>query len=189
MDVTVVIATHNRADELTGTLERLRALPERPPVIVVDNASGDGTVERVRASHPWVSVIALVRNLGAAGRNVGVRQASTPYVALSDDDSWWSAGALPRATALLDEHPDVGLVAAHILVGPNHRPDPTCLLMRDSRLPAMNGVPGARSSGFSPAPRSSAARRSWPRAASSHGWVSVPRKRCSRSTWLAPAGT
>src|SRR5688572_23074610 len=41
--VTVVIATRNRRDSLATTLRHLRALPERPPVVVADNASTDGT--------------------------------------------------------------------------------------------------------------------------------------------------
>ena len=61
---------------------------------------------------------ALARNVGAAVRNAGVRRARTPYVAFSDDDSWWQPGALRRAAAALDADPRLGLVAARTLVGP-----------------------------------------------------------------------
>lgn len=87
--VTAVIATRNRRSELCATLERLSALPERPEIIVVDNGSRDGTAQAVRRSFPRVELITLRRNQGACARNVGVRRAGTPYVALSDDDSWW----------------------------------------------------------------------------------------------------
>jgi hypothetical protein len=55
--VSVVIATRNRGPELLGTLARLRALHEPPPVVVVDNGSVDGTAELVRAHHPGVQVV------------------------------------------------------------------------------------------------------------------------------------
>src|SRR5919112_1820141 len=103
--VSVVIATRNRGPELLGTLARLRALPEQPPVVVVDNGSTDGTAELVRAHHPEVQVVGLRRNRGGAARTVGARLAHTPYVAFSDDDSWWAPGALRRAVTLLDRHP------------------------------------------------------------------------------------
>jgi N-acetylglucosaminyl-diphospho-decaprenol L-rhamnosyltransferase len=55
--VAVVIATRNRGPELLGTLTRLRALSERPRIVVVDNGSTDGTAELVRARHPDVQVV------------------------------------------------------------------------------------------------------------------------------------
>ena len=85
--VTVVIATRNRGPELLGTLARLRALDEQPPIVVVDNGSTDGTSELVRTHHPGVQVVGLRRNRGAAARTVGARLVDSPYVAFSDDDS------------------------------------------------------------------------------------------------------
>src|SRR5919204_1901414 len=120
----VVVATRNRAGELLGALTRLRALPERPPVVVVDNGSTDGTAARVRAHHPWVELVELPRNLGAAARTVGARRTRAPYVAFSDDDSWWAPGALAAAAALLARHPRPALVAARGLVGPEPRAGP-----------------------------------------------------------------
>ena len=90
--VTVVIATRNRCQALTCTLDKLAALRPPPPVIVVDNGSADGTVQAVRRRFPAVQVLALCRNLGAAARNLGVQATRTPYVAFCDDDSWWPPG-------------------------------------------------------------------------------------------------
>jgi GT2 family glycosyltransferase len=75
--VGVVIATRDRAPDLLRTLRRLRALPERPEVAVVDNASGDGTADLVRRHAPWARVVALDRNLGAAARTHGARALAT----------------------------------------------------------------------------------------------------------------
>jgi GT2 family glycosyltransferase len=146
--VTVVIATRDRRASLLATLERLAALPERPPVVVVDNASSDGTPAAVRAAWPGVRVVALARNAGAAARTAGARLAATPFVAFSDDDSWWAPGALARAADLLDRHPAMGLIAARVLVGPQERLDPTCAAMARSPLAAPAGAPGPAVLGF-----------------------------------------
>jgi GT2 family glycosyltransferase len=146
--VTVVVATRDRREQLLASVGRLVALPERPHVVVVDNGSGDGTPEAVRTAYGQVTVIEARRNLGAVARTVGVRAARTPYVAFSDDDSWWEPGALARAAAVLDTHPGVGLLAARILVGEEGRLDPVCQLLRDSPLPRPPGLPGPAVLGF-----------------------------------------
>jgi GT2 family glycosyltransferase len=124
--VTVVVVTRDRRASLLRTLDRLRALPERPPVIVVDNGSADGTAAELRERRPEVRLIRLAANLGSAGRTAGVLAARTPYVAFSDDDSWWEPGALRRAAELLDRAPQLGLLAARITVHPGLREDPIC---------------------------------------------------------------
>ncbi|HET9257638.1 MAG TPA: glycosyltransferase family 2 protein, partial [Pseudonocardiaceae bacterium] len=140
--VTVVIATRNRCPELIRTLRHLRALAPPPPVVVVDNGSTDGTAQAVREEFSEVVVLELPRNYGASARNLGVLAARTPYVAFSDDDSWWAPGALRQAATVLDNHPDLGLVAARTLVGPQERPDPVTTLMRHSPLPRRADSPG-----------------------------------------------
>jgi GT2 family glycosyltransferase len=145
--VTMVIATRNRVAELRRTLDRLAALPEKPPVIVVDNASHDGTAATVESEYPDVTVLRLRRNHRAAARNRGVRRAATRYVAFSDDDSWWDAGSLRRACGLLDRHPEVGAVAARTLVGAAAADDPVNEALAASPLPA-DGLPGPRVLGF-----------------------------------------
>lgn len=145
--ITVVIATRNRRPGLCATLERLCALPEQPPIIVVDNGSRDGTAAAVRLAFPRVELVLLRRNRGACARNVGVRRARTPYVALTDDDSWWEPGALARAVEVLDASPRAGIVAAATLVGPQNTPDPINALMAASPL-ARGPLPGPRVLGF-----------------------------------------
>lgn len=146
--ISVVIATRDRRVSLDATLGHLGALAEAPRVIVVDNGSGDDTVAHVRSAHPGVRVIALGSNRGAAARTCGVELADTPYVAFSDDDSWWEPGALGRAADLLDAYPRLGLLAAHVLVGPSGRTDPTCLAMAGSPLEARVALPGPSVLGF-----------------------------------------
>jgi GT2 family glycosyltransferase len=144
--VGVVVLTHDRPWELARTLERMLALPERPPVVVVDNgATADG---ELGARFPGIEVLRLPRNLGAAGRNAGAAMLTTPYVAFCDDDSWWAPGALCRAADLLDGDPRLGLVTGKVLVGSDERIDPTCTEMARSPLPAAPDLPGRAVLGF-----------------------------------------
>jgi GT2 family glycosyltransferase len=142
-DLTVVVATRNRRERLAETLDRHEA-----PVILVDNASDDGTPGYVRHRYPHVRVVRLDRNEGAAARNVGVRLAGTPFVAFADDDSYWAAGALDRAAGLLRAYPRAGLLAARILVGPEARLDPVSAAMAAAPLGLPPGEPGPPVLGF-----------------------------------------
>src|SRR5918997_2085155 len=103
--VGVVVITYQRREEALACVARLRALPEQPPVVLVDNGSTDGTAAAIRARFPRVDVVALGENLGAVGRNVGVDRLGTPYVAFCDDDTWWEPGSLRRAADLLEACP------------------------------------------------------------------------------------
>jgi GT2 family glycosyltransferase len=139
--VTVVIITRNRRPELVKTLDRMTALPERPPIIVVDNASADGSAEAA-ACFPGVSVIRAGQNLGAVGRNIAVAKSETPYVAFCDDDTWWEPGALARAADLLDACPGLASVTGLILVEPFGTEDPLTPELRHSPIPAPPWLPG-----------------------------------------------
>ncbi|MBO3739855.1 glycosyltransferase family 2 protein [Actinoplanes flavus] len=140
--VSVVVITWQRRAEALACLSRLRDLPERPHVVLVDNGSTDGTAAAVRERHPDIEVVALRENLGAVGRNIGVRRTRTPYVAFCDDDTWWSPGSLSRAADVLDAHPRLALVNARIVVEPAGTEDPIVAELRDSPVPAPEWMPG-----------------------------------------------
>ena len=126
-----------------------RSLPQHTgPVILVDNGSTDATPELVAEAFPHVEVIALAKNRGAVGRNVGVKAARTPYVAFADDDSWWAPGALDRAAACFEAHPRLGLLAARTLVGEAELLDPTSAEMAASPLRQEVDLPGPSVLGF-----------------------------------------
>ncbi len=146
--VTTVVITHDRRDEVLGTLGRLLALPERPPVVLVDNASSDGTAEAVAERFPRVEVVRAGTNLGAAGRNLGARRAATPYVAFCDDDTWPDPGCLRHAVGVLDACPRLAILSGRVLVGPEDVEDPICAELEASPLPAEPGMPGPPLLGF-----------------------------------------
>ena len=140
--VGVVVITYERREEALACVARLVALPERPPVVVVDNGSTDGTAAALRARFPEVDVVALGENRGAVGRNVGIERLDTPYVAFCDDDTWWQPGSLERAADVLDAHPALALVNARIVVEPYGTEDPIVAELRHSPVPGPDWLPG-----------------------------------------------
>lgn len=140
--VAVVVITHQRRAEVLDALARLRSLPERPHVVLVDNGSTDGTAEAVRTRFPDVELVASPTNLGAVGRNVGVARLRTPYVAFCDDDTWWEPGALRTAADVLDAHDRLAVVTARIVVEPAGTDDPIVAELRDSPVRGPDWLPG-----------------------------------------------
>jgi GT2 family glycosyltransferase len=97
--VDVIIVNYNTRDDLVNCLGSL--LIPRPAslarLIVVDNASGDGSMAAVRAAWPDVETIALDRNVGyAAANNIAMRQATAPLVLLLNSDTIVPAHAIDR---------------------------------------------------------------------------------------------
>jgi len=136
----------NRAGEVARTVERLVALPARLHIVVVDNAS-DGAAAALRRCYPGVTVVRLDENLGAAGRNVGVRLCARPCVALCDD-TWWEPGSPARAADLFDAHPALEVLTGRVVVGESERLAPTCAAMANSPLGSPPGLPGPALLGF-----------------------------------------
>ncbi|MCD0506262.1 glycosyltransferase family 2 protein, partial [Bordetella petrii] len=122
------------------TLRGLAGLPGRHPIIVVDNGSTDGTAQAVRQEFPGLDLVRTGANLGAAARNLGVRQAGTEYVAFCDDDTRWEPGALETAVNILDAAPEIAVLNAQVLLGDEARLDPACAAMEESPLPEQPGV-------------------------------------------------
>ncbi|MEU4560410.1 glycosyltransferase [Actinoplanes sp. NPDC023936] len=137
-----MVITWERRDEALACVERLLELPEQPHVVLVDNGSTDGTADAVRDRFPAVEVVALSENLGAVGRNIGVRRLRTPYVAFCDDDTWWGPGSLSTAADALDACPGLALVNARIVVEPSGVEDPIVAELRDSPVPGPDWLPG-----------------------------------------------
>ena len=85
IDISVVIVGWNAKHYLELCLESLAKAPPRRSmeVLVVDNASTDGSVEMIEAKFPWVKLIKSNENLGfAKGNNVAIRQCQGRYIAL-----------------------------------------------------------------------------------------------------------
>jgi glycosyltransferase involved in cell wall biosynthesis len=106
----------------TATIDRAVASvagQSMPPaeLILVDDASGDGTLERLhelagKHAPGWVKVIALSQNRGAAdARNTGWQAATQPYVAFLDSDDAWHPRKIEVQHGYMASHPEVALCA------------------------------------------------------------------------------
>ena len=118
--VAIVIVTYNSARDIDRALRSLADPPPATPheILVVDNASADDTVTRVRASWPGVRLIASPSNLGfAAANNRGIRESSSELVLLLNPDTSVPRGAIDRLVAHLDARLDVAIVGPRIVDG------------------------------------------------------------------------
>ncbi|HSL23360.1 MAG TPA: glycosyltransferase family 2 protein [Vicinamibacterales bacterium] len=128
MDLTIVIVTFNVLEVVSRCLESLAAHPPAlaHEIVVVDNASTDGTVAAIRARWRAVRVISLPENRGfAASNNIGIREtaaSNSKWVVLLNSDTVVPAGALDRLVSRAEAYDDVG-VAGPRLVDGDGRPE------------------------------------------------------------------
>ena len=95
-------------------------------VLVVDNASTDGSVEMIEAKFPWVKLIKSGEILGfAKGNNVAIRRCRGRYIALVNPDVIVFPGCLDALADFLDENPKVGNVGPRVL-NPDMSMQSTC---------------------------------------------------------------
>lgn len=118
MDLSIVIVNWNTRDLLRDCLESVFAGLGglTAEVLVVDNASDDGSAEMVRRAFPDAELIQNPRNLGfAAGNNVALRRAAGRYVVLLNTDTLVHGSVLSEAVAWLDVRPEVGIMGPRVL--------------------------------------------------------------------------
>ena len=115
-DLSIVVLSYNRREALAHTLKQLAPLAERGcEVIVVDNASQDGSAQMVADCFAWVRLLALSENLAIEGFNRGAAQARRTFVLILDDDAWPQEGAIERALTVMRARDDLGGVMLHRL--------------------------------------------------------------------------
>ncbi len=109
----LIVAWHNRSD-LDDCVSS--ALTQADTVVLVDNASADGTVEFVRARFPTVTLVANSVNLGfAAAVNQAARVATGDLLLLLNPDTRLLAGALAALTAALERDAGLAAVGGHLV--------------------------------------------------------------------------
>ncbi len=117
MNLDVAIISYRCRDLLRDCLMSLRDHPPTTPmhVVVVDNASGDGTVEMVGNEFPEVRLIASDTNLGfSAANNLALRDSDATYVLALNPDTRVTEGSLDRLLELMDSRPEIGICGCRL---------------------------------------------------------------------------
>ncbi|CEK12661.1 predicted glycosyltransferase [Chthonomonas calidirosea] len=111
--LSIVIVSWNTRDLLLRALESIYAAPPPFPfeVIVVDNASVDGTVAAVQQAYPQVILLPNAVNNGyAKGNNQGIERARGAYILLLNPDVLLPKGGLEKAVRFMEQHPEAGAI-------------------------------------------------------------------------------
>ena len=114
---TAAILSYNRRDDLRRTLEAVCAIPGMR-VMVIDNASGDGTAEMLARDfppeqYPQLQWERLAENRGIAARNLFFERVETDYLLTLDDDSWpRGAEDVLRLIETMESDPRIAAVCA-----------------------------------------------------------------------------
>ncbi|MHC1732024.1 MAG: glycosyltransferase family 2 protein [Bacteroidales bacterium] len=117
-DLSICIVSYNTRDLLSDCLSSLYAAGLRASfeVIVVDNGSGDGSVEMLRQAYPQVRVVENHSNMGyTRPNNQALKLASGNYAVLLNPDTYVCPGAFDTLIGYMDAHPEVGVCTPKVL--------------------------------------------------------------------------
>ena len=117
--IDAVFLTWNSREQALACVAHTRDAEIVASIVVVDNASSDGTAAAVRAAHPDVTVLELEQGVGlATALNMGARLGSAPYVLYLNDDVFAEPGAIRTLLETLERRPDA-VAAGGRLVEPD----------------------------------------------------------------------
>lgn len=118
MDVSVIIVTYNSRSIVEPCLESLKkqSLFARTEVIVVDNASSDGTSEMIRERFPWVDVYTSGHNAGfSVAVNLGIQKAEGRYLLILNPDTVVREHSIETLYDFMERTPDAGIVGPKLV--------------------------------------------------------------------------
>jgi GT2 family glycosyltransferase len=144
--ISVVIVCTNERDLLRTCLSSILGSPPREPLelIVVDNASDDGSAEMVKEAFPSVRIITNEQRLGfAPNNNIGMRETSGRYLLLINSDAWVQPGAIDKLAAFMDANRQVGICGPRIL-NPDGSLQLSCRKFPTVRSVLMRRIPPVR---------------------------------------------
>lgn len=118
IQVSIILAPHNGMDHIDACIESLQSQGlSDVEMIVVDNASTDGTARFVAEHHPHIRVIRSDQNLAyAGGNNLGASAANGKYLLFLNHDTLATEGFLQELVRILDSHPEVGVVQSRVMM-------------------------------------------------------------------------
>jgi len=117
--VSIVLVNFRGADMTIEAVEELRKVDwpaDKLEVIVVENASGDGSASRIRLAAPWVTVVESAENLGfAGGCNLGVSASGGEFVGFLNSDAKPDPLWIRAAIDTFEQDREIGAVASKVL--------------------------------------------------------------------------
>lgn len=126
-EASLIMLSFNTIELLRRSLARLIEVSQeiKAEIIVVDNASHDGSAAMVEREFPQVKLIRAPMNLGfAGGNNLGAQHARGEHLILVNSDAFLQPGSLAGGLARMREQPRVGL-AGGLLIGKDGQPEPS----------------------------------------------------------------
>jgi GT2 family glycosyltransferase/lipopolysaccharide/colanic/teichoic acid biosynthesis glycosyltransferase len=118
VEISAVIVTYNSRSVIGSCLDSLKqqSIHDRTEVIVVDNASSDGTPALVRERYPWVKLIAGRKNVGfSRGVNIGIRSAQGDNFLILNPDTVVREDSIEKLLAFLKDTPSAGIVGPKLV--------------------------------------------------------------------------
>ncbi len=117
-DLAIVIVSFNVRDDLEACLRAIPEAVEGVPtaIVVVDNASTDGTVEMLEHKWPTIPVVETGANIGfSRANNAGIRHTTSDFVLLLNPDTIPGPGSLARLVERLRAHPEAAAVGPRLV--------------------------------------------------------------------------
>jgi len=117
--LSIVVVTWNNAGIIRQCLKSLQSISDYPDaeIILVDNASSDGTADIVEREFPAINLVRSRTNLGfAGGNNIGIRKSNGKYVSLINSDVVATQGSLDTLLQYMEEHPDIGVLGPKMIM-------------------------------------------------------------------------
>lgn len=118
IDLSIIIVNYNVKEYLKNLLHSIKKASQNlaTEIIVIDNASDDGSVEMLREKFPEVKLIANEKNLGfGKANNIGFKEANGKYILLINPDTLVAEDTFIKLIEFFETHPDAGMVGCKIL--------------------------------------------------------------------------
>jgi GT2 family glycosyltransferase len=131
IDLSIIVVSYNTKDILRHCLEciKIHARNISHEVLVVDNASTDGSSNMVEEEFDWVNLIRMPENKGFAGGNIpGMKKAAGRYILLLNSDAFLNEGVLSDTISFMDDHKKAGILGCR-LIDQDGTPQPSARML------------------------------------------------------------
>lgn len=129
LKLSLIILNYNTRDLLRSCLQSIhnsQSTIHNLEVIVVDNASNDGSLEMIKNDFPKIKLITNHQNYGfAKGNNIGIKEAKGKYILLLNSDTVVEKDTLPMMVKFMEDNPMVGVATCRVELSDGTL-DPAC---------------------------------------------------------------